>query len=178
MVIATSLDAQQAQVKLDSNRTKINFTVGDVLHTVHGSFQLRKGDLWFDTTSLKAGGKLVVDGASGTSGNHARDSRMEKKILETEIYPEITFQPDRINGKVNFEGRSEFKLHGIFTIHGATHELTMNVKADVRGNHLTATADFEVPYVRWGLRNPSTLFLRVSDTVPIEIMTVGEINYP
>lgn len=92
------------------------------------------------------------------------------------IYPEITFTPDRIEGKVNLSGHSEFKLHGIFTIHGATHELTMNVKAAINGNHLTATADFNVPYVQWGLKNPSTLFLRVNDTVPIKINAVGEIK--
>ena len=101
---------------------------------------------------------------------------MNKRILDSDIYPEITFRPDRIDGKVNLSGHSEFKLHGMFTIHGATHEMTMNVKADVNGNHLTATADFKVPYVQWGLKNPSTLFLRVNGIVPIEINAVGELK--
>jgi len=83
---------------------------------------------------------------------------VNKKILESDIYPEITFTPDRIEGKVNLSGHSEFKLHGFFTIHGAAHDLTMNVKADINGNHLTARGDFNVPYVKWGLKNPSTLF--------------------
>ena len=176
LLAAASLLAQQTQVKLDTDLTKVNFTVGDVLHTVHGTFQLTKGDLWFDPTSGKAGGMLVVNGASGHSGSHARDSRMNKNILQSEIYPEITFTPDRIDGKVNLAGHSEFKLHGTFTIHGAAHELTMNVKADINGNRVTAIADFSVPYVQWGLKNPSTLFLRVSDTAPIEINAVGEIK--
>jgi hypothetical protein len=50
------------------------------------------------------------------------------------------------------------------------------VKADIDGNRLMATADFDVPYVKWGLRNPSTLFLRVNDTVPIQIDAVGEVK--
>ena len=147
-----------------------------MLHTVHGTFKLTKGDLWFDPSSGKTGGTLVVNGASGDSGSHARDSRMKKKILESDIYPEITFTPDRIEGKVNLSGYSEFKLHGLFTIHGAAHDLTMNVNADIKANHLTARAEFNVPYVKWGLKNPGKLFLRVNDTVPIEINAIGEIK--
>lgn len=176
LLAASSLRAQQTQVKLDTDSTKVNFTLSDVLHTVHGTFQLTKGDLWFDPASSSAGGTIVVNGASGNSGSHARDSRMNRNILQSNIYPEITFTPDRIEGKVNLSGHSEFKLHGMFTIHGATHELTMNVKADINGNRLIATADFNVPYVQWGLKNPSTLFLHVNDTVPIEINAVGEIK--
>ena len=176
VLTATSLCAQQTGVKLNREMTKVNFTLGDVLHTVHGTFKLTKGEMWFDPVACKAGGTLVVNGASGDSGSEARDSRMNKKILESGIYPEITFTPDRIDGKVNLSGHSEFRLHGLFTIHGATHELTMNARTDIDGGHLTGTANFNVPYVKWGLKNPSTLFLRVNDTVAIEIDAVGEIN--
>jgi polyisoprenoid-binding protein YceI len=176
LLTAASLAAQRTEVKLDTGATTVNFTVGDVLHNVHGTFKLTKGDLWFDPASSKAGGTLLVNAASGNSGSHARDSRMHKNILESASYPEITFAPDYIQGKVNFSGHSEFKLHGMFAIHGAAHELLMEVKADIDGNHLTATADFNVPYVKWGLKNPSTLFLRVNDTVTVDIKAVGEIN--
>lgn len=167
---------QKTQIKLNTDITKVNYTVADVLHTVHGTFKLTTGDLWVDPASGKAGGALVVNGKSGSSGSHARDSRMHKNILESEIYPEITFAPDRIDGKLALSGHSEFKLHGIFTIHGGSHELTMNVKSDINGKHIIASASFDVPYVKWGLKNPSTLFLRVNETVPIEIDAVGEIE--
>lgn len=176
LLAANSLLAQKTQIKLDTDITKVNFTVGDVLHRVRGTFRLTKGDLWFDPTSYKAGGTLVVDGTSGNSGSHARDSRMNKNILQSDIYPEITFTPDHIEGKVNLSGQSEFRLHGMFTIHGTNHELDMNVKSDIHGSSVTATAYFDVPYVQWGMKNPSTLFLRVNDTVPIEIKAVGEIK--
>jgi len=52
----------------------------------------------------------------------------------------------------------------------------MNVKADIKANHLTARAEFNVPYVKWGLKDPGTLFLCVNDTVPIEINAIGEIK--
>jgi polyisoprenoid-binding protein YceI len=190
------------QVHLNPSQTQVNFTLGDVLHTVHGVFKLKSGDLWFDSSSGQAGGQIVVNALSGESGSEARDSRMHKNILESAMFPDIMFAPDRIDGKVNFEGDSEVTLHGQLNIHGGTHELTVNVKAHVDQQHvsgnpaqnrcrgrvsescegaaapfaLTASVNFPVPYVKWGMKNPSTLFLRVKDTVEIGIQAGGELS--
>ena len=178
LALATAVAArsQQLEVKLDVNATKVNYTVGDVLHNVHGTFKLTRGDLWVEQGSGQAGGELAVNSASGDSGSHARDSRMRKNILESQFYPEIIFIPDRIEGKLDMRGHSQFQLHGMFSIHGSRHELTMNVDCDVQGERVKATAAFVVPYVKWGMKNPSTLFLRVDDTVPIQIDAVGQIT--
>jgi polyisoprenoid-binding protein YceI len=164
------------QVHLDPSRTQVNFTLGDVLHTVHGVFKLKSGDFWFDPSNGQAGGQIVVNALSGESGNDQRDSRMHKSILESAMFPDITFAPGRVDGKVNFDGDSEVTLHGQLTIHGGTHELTMNVKANMDHQHLTASVNFPVPYVKWGMKNPSTLFLRVKDTVEIGIQASGELS--
>jgi polyisoprenoid-binding protein YceI len=133
-----------------------------VLHTVHGSFLLKRGDIRFDAATGKASGELVVDATSGASGSGARDRNMHKNVLESARYPEIVFRPDRVEGKVTLEGTSHVGLHGMFSIHGAEHEIT-----------LPAAIAFAVPYVQWGMKNPSTLFLRVSDKVEISIHTVA-----
>ena len=72
---------------LDATRTKVEFTLGDVLHTVHGSFKLKNGSIQFDPASGQASGAMVVDAASGASGSGARDRRMQKNILETKNFP-------------------------------------------------------------------------------------------
>ena len=43
-------------------------------------------------------------------------------------------------------------------------------------NGLDVTTHFSVPYVRWGMKNPSTLFLRVGDTVSIDVHAAGRIQ--
>jgi hypothetical protein len=40
-------------------------------------------------------------------------------------------------------------------------------------DHWTAKVHFTIPYAKWGMKNPSTLFLRVSDSVEIDLTAVG-----
>jgi hypothetical protein len=42
-------------------------------------------------------------------------------------------------------------------------------------DHWTATVHFTVPYAKWGMKNPSTLFLRVNDSVEIDLEIAGNI---
>ena len=173
MLTAAALPAQQVALRIEPAQTKVEFTLGDVLHTVHGSFALKRGDMRFDLASGKAEGELAVDAASGNSGSSARDSRMKKNILETDRFPEIVFRPDRVEGKVAPQGQSQIQLHGIFSIHGQDHEITFPVSVEAAEGKYQATGAFEVPYVKWGMKNPSTLFLRVNDKVEISIHTVA-----
>jgi polyisoprenoid-binding protein YceI len=176
LLAALPAGAQQTHVVLDTAATEILFTLSTALHNVHGSFELSKGDLWFDSSTGQAGGRMMVSAASGQSGNHSRDSRMQRHVLEAMQFPEITFEPDRIDGRVNPTGDSVFQLHGAFQIHGAAHGLTMQVKSHIEGGRLRASADFDVPYVRWGMKDPSALFLHVDNTVKIEIQASGSIG--
>jgi polyisoprenoid-binding protein YceI len=176
--LAGAVSGQVTRLQLDASATQVNFTLGDVLHTVHGVFKLKTGELWFDSSSGKAGGQIVVNALSGESGSGARDSRMHKNILESARYSDITFVPDRVEGRVNPQGDSDVRLHGQFSIHGGTHDLTMAVKSHIEQQRLTAAISFPVPYVQWGMKNPSTLFLRVNDTVEITIQAAGQLSEP
>ncbi|MCU1232133.1 MAG: YceI family protein [Candidatus Solibacter sp.] len=158
---------------LDPTQTKVEFTLRDVLHTVHGTFQLTTGSLRLDAATGKASGELIVDARTGDSGSKARDKRMHASILESDKFPQITFRPDRVEGKLATDGRSQVQLHGIFAIHGTDHEITVPATVDAAGGAYLVTATFEVPYVKWGMKNPSNLLLRVNDTVEITIHTTA-----
>lgn len=167
-----SIPSQLRPLAIDPAQTKVEFTLDSLLHTVHGNFQLKRGTLSFDPQSGKAHGELVVDAASGESGSPARDKRMHASILESAKYPEITFRPDRVDGKVAPEGKSQVQLHGVFAIHGVEHEILLPAAVDAAAGQYHVSATFEVPYVKWGMKNPSTLLLRVNDKVEIAIHTV------
>lgn len=168
--------AQQVQVTLDPSQTKIEWTLSATMHTVHGIFRLRSGVISFDANTGDASGELMVDATSGDSGNQTRDNKMNKDVLESKRYPEITFLAKRVSGKVPDEGASSLQVQGVFHIHGTDHELTLSIPVTVKGSSLEATTNFAVPYQAWGMKNPSTLFLRVDDKVQISIVAAGTIT--
>ncbi len=164
---------QQAAFVIDPAQTQVEFTVGSTLHTIHGTFHLTRGDLHFDPVTGAASGELAVDASSGDSGSNARDKRMNRSILEAVRFPEIIFRPDRVEGAVAAEGKSQVQLHGKFLLHGESHEMTLPLAVEAAGGQYTVTGIFQIPYVKWGLKNPSTLILRVSETVEIAVRTVA-----
>jgi len=170
--------AQGVAFQLDPQHTAISFTLNDALHTVRGTFHLKRGSLRLDPASGKLAGEIVVDAKSGESGSGMRDRKMHREVLESERYPEIIFRPDRVDGTVALQGKSSVRVHGVFTIHGSDHELTVPTDIEVLPDHWTATLHFAVPYTSWGMKNPSTLFLRVSESVDIDLSASGTISRP
>lgn len=158
------LQAADTVLDLDPAHTEVNWTLGDVLHTVHGTFKLKRGTLRFDPGTGQASGSFVVDVPSGDSGSGARDRRMHKEILESQKYPEAIFTADHYDGNA---------IHGTLKIHGASHELNLDVHVDHEGDQYIGTTHFSIPYVAWGMKNPSNFLLKVNDHVEVDIKTVA-----
>lgn len=166
-----ALFLQPAAYEFAPAHTTVEYAVDSTLHTVHGTFALKRGTLRIDPASGRAEGALVVDASSGASGSEGRDHRMTREILEADKYPEIVFQADRMEGKLEAQGKSQVKLHGVLAIHGKQHEITAAVDAQAVAGGYDATARFEVPYIDWGMKNPSTFILRVNKIVTITVHT-------
>ena len=176
--LVLSAAAQGAALQLDPSQTSVKFTLGDILHTVHGTFRLKHGAVELDPVSEKISGEIVVDAKSGESGSAMRDRKMHSEILESERYPEISFRPDRIEGGVAPQGESSIRVHGMFNIHGVDREITVPAKVEMSAGRWTATVHFTVPYAKWGMKNPSTLFLHVNDSVEIDLLAAGNVVRP
>jgi polyisoprenoid-binding protein YceI len=176
LVVLACAARAQAVFDVDAARSHANFTLGDVLHTVHGTFRVKSGSIRFDPSGA-ASGEMVVDAASGDSGSGARDRRMHQNILESQKFPEIVFAPSHVKGTVNATGESKVEIEGTFTIHGASHPLTASAVVVASGDRLQTKVHFVVPYVSWGMKNPSTLFLKVGETVEIDLDASGHITW-
>lgn len=175
LVLAAPTFAQSA-VELDTNRTTVNFTLGSTLHTVHGTFRLKSGRIGFDPEGGKISGLVIVDAASGESGNDGRDAKMHREILESKKYPEITFAPLEVRGDLAPEGDFRVQVRGIFTLHGQDHEIVVPAAVHFQGSDFALDVNFPVPYIKWGLKNPSTFILRASDTVQVSVHAVGRLT--
>jgi len=161
---------------LDPDQSKVHWTLGTTLHTVHGTFAFKNGSLRLDPESGKASGEIVVHATSGDSGNDSRDKKMHKDVLESAQYAEIVFRPDRVEGKVSRQGNFTVQVHGLFGLHGKEHELIVPVQAELAGDHWTGSARFSVPFIDWGLKNPSTFLLKVNHAVDIELEMKGRLQ--
>jgi polyisoprenoid-binding protein YceI len=170
-----TLRAQEMTLELDPTNTRIEFTLGATLHSVHGTFKLKSGTIHFNPSTGSASGLVIVDATTGDSGNEGRDRKMHKEILESNRYPEITFTPVKISGKVELQGDSSVQVEGIFKLHGTDHPVTLTLPVQAKGDSLSARTHLVIPYVAWGLKNPSTFLLHVSDKVEVDITAVGRV---
>jgi polyisoprenoid-binding protein YceI len=163
-------------LRVDPVQSKVHWMLESTVHTIHGSFAFKKGTLQLDTSTGKASGEIVVDAASGNSGNDGRDKKMHNEVLESQRYAEVIFRPDRVEGKITPHGKFTVQVHGLFVLHGSEHELTVPVQAEFAGDHWTASAKFNVPFIDWGLKNPSNFFLKVNHAAEIELEMKGSLQ--
>jgi len=161
---------------LDPAASRVHWTLDSSLHTVHGTFALKKGTLQVELASGKASGEIVADATSGNSGNDGRDKKMHREILESGRYTEVVFRPDRVEGKITPLGACSVRIHGMFVLHGSEHELTIPVQAELGTDHWSGSAKFDVPYVEWGLKNPSNFLLKASHAVNVELELKGSLQ--
>ncbi len=171
--LTIGLHAQEAVFEIDPAKTVVEFTLGDVIHTVHGTFKAKAGKVMFDAASGEARGEFVIDATTGVSGNGIRDRKMHKEILESDKFPEASFTPTHVTGAIQAQGDSTVQVQGVFRLHGADHQITLSVPLQGDGTNLTAKLHFAVPYVDWGLKDPSNIVLRVGKQVEIDITAPG-----
>ena len=175
---APQLHASEIVLSVDPAQSKVRWTLGTRLHTVHGTFAFKDGTAHVDTATGKARGEIVVYATSGDSGNDGRDKKMHKDVLASAQYPDIIFRPDRAEGKIATQRSFTVQVHGILVLHGSEHELIVPVQAEFAGDHWTGSAKFDVPFIDWGLKNPSNFFLKVNHTVEIELELKGSLQNP
>jgi len=167
---------REVVLELDPAESKVHYRVDTTLHTVHGTFAPKRGNVRFDPESGRADGEVVVFATSGDSGNSSRDERMHKEILETAKYPDAIFRPQQIEGKVSRNGASDIKVHGVILLHGQEHELVAAVHAELAADRWKGTAKFEVPYINWGIKDPSNWLLKVQPVVNVEMDMAGPVK--
>jgi polyisoprenoid-binding protein YceI len=176
VLFAVPLRAASYTWTLDPASTEVTFLLDAFMHKVHGTAVLVRGEIRFDDAG-SASGEFVVDATSAETGNKGRDEDMHTKVLESAKFGEIVLSIDGYEGKFDPAATSHVRVKGRFRIHGAEHPLTldMTLKPDDGGaaKRLDATGSFSVPYVEWGMKNPSKPFLRVGKAVEVSVDAKG-----
>jgi polyisoprenoid-binding protein YceI len=168
--------ADDLLLTLDPDKSEFHWTLDTTLHTVHGTFKFKNGELRVNPNSGVARGEIRVPATTAESGNDGRDKKMHKDVLESARYSDISFKVDRVEGKVATSGSSSVMLHGTMTLHGTDHEFGAPVQAEITGERWKATSKFTIPFLKWGLKNPSNWLLKVKPDVDVELTLTGTLK--
>lgn len=173
LCLASLCVAQQQTFTADPASSTVAFALTGTGHEVHGSFHVQSGTIQFDRSAPKISGSIVVSAASGESGDKGRDKKMHSDVLDVERFADVTFTPQSYQGTIAPSGDSTIQVTGVFTLHGTPHDLTVPMQIHIDGSNLTATGKFVIPYVKWGLKDPSVFILKVAKDVQIDLSLKG-----
>jgi polyisoprenoid-binding protein YceI len=174
-MLAPAALAQHQTFVVNPDASEVKMTLKTTHEVVNGTFRVQSGSIEFDRSTRKMTGSVVVLAGSGKTGNGRRDKKMNKDILEVDQHATVSFEPKTCTG-IASSGDSTIQVTGIFTLLGTPHEITVPMLIHVDATSTTAKAHFVVPYVQWGLKNPSFMFWKADDDVAIDLNLVGTIS--
>jgi polyisoprenoid-binding protein YceI len=169
LVLASPGRGEEWWMVLDPEATTINFTLDATLHKVEGSGRLTQAEICFDSVSGATAGMIEIDARSLETGNVKRDRVMHRRVLASEVYPDIVFVPRHLEGALESDQEWQAQLHGELRIHETAHATSLAVRGRLEAEELTAEARLSIPYVAWGLEDPSKLLLRVAKEVEVQV---------
>jgi hypothetical protein len=176
VILAPAALAQHQTFAVNPDASEIKMTLNTTHEVVNGTFHVQSGSIEFDRSSSKMSGSVAVLAGSGKTGNDSRDKKMKKDILKVDQYTTVSFAPKTYTGTIAPSGDSTIQVSGVFTLLGNPHDLTIPMQIHMDGSKATARAQFVVPYVQWGLKNPSFLFWKAENDVAIDLSLVGQVS--
>jgi len=176
LTLATTAFAQHRTFTVNPDASKVAFSLGGNTHHVDGTFHVQSGSIDFDATARTISGSVVVAAGSGNSGDAGRDKKMNSDVLDVTHFADVAFVPKSYQGAVAASGDSTIQVTGVFTLHGTPHDLTVPMQIHIEGTTLSVKTKFTVPYVQWGLKDPSIFILKVAKVVDIDLTLVGSLS--
>jgi polyisoprenoid-binding protein YceI len=168
--------AQQQTFTVDPTISNVAFALTGMGHEVHGVFHVSHGSIQFDRSTGHIAGSIVAPATSGDSNDKGRDKNMHAQVLNADQFADISFEPKSYQGTIAAAGDSNLQVSGIFTLHGVAHDLTLPMQIRIEGSALSAKGSFIVPYVKWGLKDPSIFVLKVAKEVHIDLSLSGSLQ--
>ncbi|HEV7672103.1 MAG TPA: YceI family protein [Thermoanaerobaculia bacterium] len=161
--------------ELDPQQTTLAMTFGATMHRVNGSLKVREGRIVISEGG-SASGRIVIDLTTAQTGVVRRDRKMHEKILESARFPLAVFTIERMDGTVNRIGSSDIQLHGKLEMHGVTRQVALPARVTSDGHRVSASGVLLIPYLQWGMADPSFFILRVEKQVKVTVKTAGRIS--
>jgi len=111
--------------------------------------------------------KVVVGTEDFSTGQRMRDEHMHENYLETEDYPEATYEGRLIS--IN-PATGATVTEGAMTIHGVTHKKKRTTGfLKVNGNKLTGNFNFSVLLSDYNIEIPQLLIMKLNNKIDVNV---------
>jgi len=169
-------------------RNTVTFTSKAPIENIVGTTNAVTGSVTYDPSDMRQPVKaqISVDLREVNTGIDMRDKHMRSAdYLNTDGYPIATFTlNDLIAANATSMSSSdpvEVKLKGIFALHGIEREIEVSGKATFMkevsglidfgypGDMLNFDGDFTIKMQDYGIKRPEMLFLKLSETIDIQL---------
>jgi hypothetical protein len=176
VILAPAALAQHQTFAVNPDASEVKMRLNTTHEVVNGTFHIQSGSIEFDRSAARMSGSVAVLAGSGKTGNDSRDKKMNKDILKVDQYATVSFAPKAYTGTIASSGDSTIQVSGVVILLGNPHDLTIPMQIHMDGSKATARAQFVVPYVQWGLKNPSFMFWKAENNVAIDLNLVGQVS--
>jgi polyisoprenoid-binding protein YceI len=176
VILTPAALCQHQTFEVNPNASEVKMTLKTTHELVSGTFKIQSGSIGFDRSTPGMSGSVVVLAGSGKTGNDSRDKKMNKDILEVQQYATVSFEPKSYAGSIVPSGDSTIQITGVFKLLGTPHEITVPTLVHLEGSTATAKAHFVIPYVQWGLKNPSFLIWKADNDVAMDLFLAGQLS--
>jgi polyisoprenoid-binding protein YceI len=172
LLLCPSALAQPQNFAINPDASEVKMKLNTTHEVVNGTFHVQSGSIMLDPAASRISGMVIVAAGSGKTGNDSRDKKMNKDILKVGQYTTVSFSPKTYTGTIALSGDSTIQVSGVFTLLGIAHDLTIPIQVHIEGLKATAKSGFVIPYVQWGLKNPSFLIWKADNDVTIDLNLV------
>ena len=145
--------------RIEAERSAIAFTTRHLfgLGVVHGSFQLREGEIHVTDPVHESSARAKISAASFRTGNASRDSAARSaRLLDTGAHPDITFISRRLD---QADGR--WVLRGLLSVRGKARPVDVLIEeAQASGPELCLRASVLLDRYDFGITKAKGLAAR------------------
>ena len=159
---------------LDDDGCRVSFRLKATLHSVKGSFAAVGGRIDIQAEG-RLQGTIRLDAGTAQTGNGRRDRKMHEQVLLSERFPLIELQLQSWSGELSESG-GRVAVRGTLVLQEREHAVETEVDVKRQGDRFSGRAELEIPYVEWGLEDPSAGPLRVGKVVRVRVDLAGRLE--
>jgi polyisoprenoid-binding protein YceI len=187
-VSATHIQAQKVpavRLVIDSVGTEVRYRVrerlvgNDLDNDAVGVTRAVTGQIALDAggSVIPEESKITIDVTGLKSDQDRRDNFVRRRLLVTDSFPRVVFEPTAIKGgpkAVPASGVGTFTIVGNLTVKGVTKPATWTVNARYLPSNVAGTASTAFTFNEFSITQPRVpILLSVADTIRLE----GDFNF-